>query len=358
MSRSRYIGKSIIQLVDSDETTDILYVPDMYYHLAEKGTNFGTPFDPNVIAEPGQQEYTTAGSYVWTVPAGVTSVCVLCIGGGGGGAGYFGQAGAGGGLAYKNDIAVTPGTTHNITVGAGGAGMPYTNLTNVAPGSQSTYNGKSSSALGVIATGGDHGGALSYSGGFSNQSGGTYTTGLYDGGGVGGVCEGNYSSNSGSSTYNSSGGGGAGGYSGNGGRGAGSAANNGVLVGALSGSGGGGGGGGSRPVRTSNSYGGAGGGGVGIYGEGSNGAGGVTNTATAANVQVNITVAGGGGSSGSTGNVSLTTVGTGGAGGLYGGGGGSGHSSQSSVGGAGARGAVRIIWGDGRAYPSTNTADV
>ena len=49
MSRSRYIGKSIIQLVDSDETTDILYMPDMYYHLKTKETDFGSPFDPFAV---------------------------------------------------------------------------------------------------------------------------------------------------------------------------------------------------------------------------------------------------------------------------------------------------------------------
>ena len=51
MSRSRYIGKSIIQLVDADETTDILYMPDMYYHLKTKETDFGSPFDPFAVEE-------------------------------------------------------------------------------------------------------------------------------------------------------------------------------------------------------------------------------------------------------------------------------------------------------------------
>ena len=35
-------------------------------------------------AAPGQQAWTTAGTASWTVPAGVTSVCILCVGGGGG----------------------------------------------------------------------------------------------------------------------------------------------------------------------------------------------------------------------------------------------------------------------------------
>jgi hypothetical protein len=42
---------------------------------------------------------------------------------------------------------------------------------------------------------------------------------------------------------------------------------------------------------------------------------------------------------------------------LYGGGGG-GATSGADTAGAGAQGAVRVIWGTGRAYPDTNTADV
>ena len=40
----------------------------------------------------------------------------------------------------------------------------------------------------------------------------------------------------------------------------------------------------------------------------------------------------------------------------YGGGGGGNSSVFSGTGGDGGQGAVRVIWGAGRAYPSTNTA--
>jgi hypothetical protein len=49
------------------------------------------------------------------------------------------------------------------------------------------------------------------------------------------------------------------------------------------------------------------------------------------------------------------TSGPGAPGGNYGGGGGGG---DSGVGADGGVGAVRIIWGTGRQFPSTNTADV
>ena len=74
----------------------------------------------------GQQEYTTAGTYTWVCPAGVTSVSVVCIGGGGTGGAY---GGSGGSLAYKNNITVSPGTSYTIIVGAtnavAGATPPY-----------------------------------------------------------------------------------------------------------------------------------------------------------------------------------------------------------------------------------------
>ena len=47
----------------------------------------------------------------------------------------------------------------------------------------------------------------------------------------------------------------------------------------------------------------------------------------------------------------------GGAGGAYGGGGGGAHVDYPGASGGGV-GAVRIIWGTGRSYPSTNTGDV
>ena len=34
----------------------------------------------------GQEEFSTAGTYLWTCPADVTSVAVVCVGAGGGGA--------------------------------------------------------------------------------------------------------------------------------------------------------------------------------------------------------------------------------------------------------------------------------
>jgi hypothetical protein len=70
-------------------------------------------------------EATFTASGTWTAPAGVTYAQVVLVGAGGGGGGgsqnVAGGGGAGGQVIVKN-IQVTPGTTYNVTVGAGGQG--------------------------------------------------------------------------------------------------------------------------------------------------------------------------------------------------------------------------------------------
>ena len=282
----------------------------------------------------GQQEYTTAGTYTFTVPNGCTSISAVVVGGGGGGAGCDGgqvrgetnNGGGGGGLAYGT-IAVTPGETLTVVVGNGGNaggddgnGGAGGNTTIVISGTT------------LLSGGGGAGGQYRSEGATSagGASGGTARIG----GGSGG------NSGTGSGVSGATGGGGAGGYSGNGGNGG--ARNAGGSAGAGGGAGGGGGFDG-----TSNTLRAGGGGGVGIRGTGSNGSAGVIN--------------GGGGGGGS----SLTSVtegtsgggNTSGLGGTYGGGGGGKADAFSNTatpnGGAGTGGAVRIVWGTGRSYPST-----
>lgn len=232
-----------------------------------------------------KQEQTVS----WTVPTGVTSISVVAVGGGGG---TSSAGGNGGGLSYKNDIAVTPGETLTVFVGAG-----YGNAkTFEAYDGQSSYVARGATNL-ILA-----------------QGAGASDTIIRDGGGNGGA-------------GNQRGGGGAAGYSGNGGSGdpyGGSP---------TSGSGGGGAGGDGN-----SSYGG-GGGGVGLYGEGASG------VATS----VNSPVGGEGGSGGSSGGYGITS---GAVGGTFGGG--SGVTGISYVRSAG-NGGVRIVWpGADRQFPSTD----
>jgi hypothetical protein len=67
---------------------------------------------------PQLVEYTSAGSYTWQAPAGVTSVDLTLIGAGADGDGNNG--GGGGSFIYKTGIPVTPGNNYSIVVGAHG----------------------------------------------------------------------------------------------------------------------------------------------------------------------------------------------------------------------------------------------
>ncbi len=276
------------------------------------------------ISNPiGQQAYTTAGTFTFTVPIGVTEICAVCVGGGGGGGGGDGgigetnSGGGGGGLSYGNAIAVTPGEGLTVVVGAGG------NSSNGGDGSQGGNTTISSGATILLSGGGGGGGQNRNNGSGAGGSSGGLTRA---GGGTGGA------GGTGSNNSGGTGGGGAGGYTGNGG--AGGAYN---AVGSAS-AGGGGGGGGGYSGTTANIAG--GGGGVGILGSGSNETGGTTSGG------------GGGGGSGGTAGGGNTS----GLGGQYGGGGG-GRADNAGTGGAGRAGAARIIWGFNRAYPANSVTD-
>ncbi len=191
----------------------------------------------------GQEEWTTAGTHSWTAPAGVTSICVVAVGGGAGGCqGLVG--GGGGGLGYKNNITVSPGSSYTIVVGAGGTGTddPYPTIW---PEGDDSYF--------ISATTVKGGGGGSTSGSPTSRDGGDF---VGDGGGNGGFA----------TTFGA--GGGAGGYSGDGGGGN-TQGGAGATV-----SGDGAGGGGGAGSHTQLTIAGAGGGGVGLEGQGTNGAAG------------------------------------------------------------------------------------
>lgn len=267
-------------------------------------------------APPGQVVFTGSQTY-WVVPANVRSVCILCVGGGA--LPYLGDPYSDGGDSY-----VTRGYAGPTLCHAGGGKCYYqtTGTMNNGPG-----------GLVIVGTGGS--------------------------GGQGG--------------YHSGGGGGAGGYSGAGGNGGDSSYSGAPGMAGLGGGAGGGGAGVSG-------YGSSGGGGVGLLGQGSSGLGGTGGSSS---------LGGSGGSGGSGGNNVTQNNGRGG--GNYGGGGAGGSNSYSSGGGGAlayvnnipvtpgewlyvypgragewgypqtafaGSGAVRIIWGSGRSYPSTNTGDL
>tara|TARA_Y100001972_G_scaffold15543_1_gene16445 strand:+ start:8 stop:1741 length:1734 start_codon:yes stop_codon:yes gene_type:complete len=278
-----------------------------------------------------QVSFTLTGTFTWTVPDGITSISAVCVGGGGGGGRASGenigpQGGGGGGLSYQNNISVTPGESLTVIVGEGGAGGTSSSPTGGTGGTSEIKSGTTT----LVKANGGSGGARQVFGSVSGGSGGS-TLG-YTGGGDGGF------GGNGASDSAGGAGGGAAGYSGNGGNGGSTNLNSGQTAG----SGGGGGGG------EADSDGSGGGGGVGILGEGSSGA------ATGDPIgSGSIGVGGFGGSGGSNGNSTAQDV----AGGEYGGGGGTFEDDSFKDGGDGGQGAVRIIWGTGRAFPSTSVSD-
>lgn len=302
--------------VEDEETIKIVLRVDSQ-------TGYIVGISPIVLipAEYGEALYSSAGTYSWLAPSGISSVTAVCVGGGGGG--NFGpntnpgaRAGGGGGaLAWRNGIGVTAGSLYTIVVGAGGA--------------QQTAGGASYFASSAtVQGGGGNGGTSGGTGG-----GGGAVTAPGGGGGAGGA--------GGSNSSTAKGAGGAGGYSGTGGSGA------------SGGAGGGGGGGGSIASSIGDGWGGSGGGGVNVYGLGANGFGGAAPPGQPAQTWYR----GGGGSGGTDGSNGTIDApwGDGGDGGRYGGGGGYGvGTGWGGRGGTGGGGAVRIIWGPSRSFPSTN----
>ena len=278
----------------------------------------------------GQTAYTSAGTYSWTAPTGVTSVCVVCVGGGGAGQdNWSNPAGAGGGLGWKNNIPVVPGQTYTVVVGAGGTSS--TSAVNSILGGDSYFIARTT----VCGYGGGNANVGTTNGPNANGYGGGY---FGDGGGAGG------------NATNYQGGGGAGGYTARGG--------NAREYNPSRGGGGGNGGG-----YYSSTYGSGAGGGVGILGQGTTG----IYFYTPWNTQDTSSGNGGGGQGGSGGSngyygenqwSSTAQSSDNILGGSYGGGGGGPGSGWPSASGNGGGGAVRIIWGLNRAFPATNTADV
>lgn len=275
-----------------------------------KSVSSSTTVNLQFTVDPGGHLFDATGLHTWTCPSHVDEVSVVCIGGGGGGgqSGSGKPGGGGGGLGWKNNISVTPGQTYNLFVGSGG----------VSTGTAGTA-GTSSYFINNATVSGRGGGGAGSAGG----NGGSWTG---DDGGAGGTGA--------PDQTDGGGGGGAGGYTGNGGNGGPNETNG------YNGSGGGGGGGSSSESLPYN-----GGGGVYPYGQGSSGAGGTVNTTT------NEFGKGGSGGQGGT-NIGANL----GHGGRYGGGGGGSDSSYSSARSKGASGCVRIMWGTGRSFPTTNTS--
>lgn len=116
---------------------------------------------------PGEQTYTSSGTYTWIVPPGVTSISFVLIGGGAGGHMSFG--GPGGSTKFgSNSLMATGG---NGSSGGGGAPVNTENAT----------FGRNSEGQGGIGVGGD----ANYTGGQGGQNGNAGHAATYTGNGTG-----------------------------------------------------------------------------------------------------------------------------------------------------------------------------
>jgi cysteine-rich repeat protein len=274
----------------------------------------------------GQAQFTSPGTVLWEVPAGVSKISVLGVGAGGGGGGGTddsngGRGGGGGALVFANSVPVTPGEI--LTLVVGGGGEPGTHSASGKEGGATELR-RGATVL-LRAAGGSGGGGMAgpgVAGGEANVPALPLQTGGGSGGGSGV-----------SGASGGSGGGGAGGYTGTGGAGGTE-----MVIGNAGAGGGGAGGDGS------NDFGAGAGGGVGLQGLGANGQAQASGTALNG-------AAGGGGSGGAAGSAG-SQGGPGGTGGAFGGGGGGAWDTPNGTGGKGGGGALRFLWGGGRSFPS------
>lgn len=217
-----------------------------------------TSFPGNAEATTATTTQTTAGSYNFTVPAGVTKLRVNLWGGGGAGGGVSATTGGGGGGAggqfATKLVTVTPGSSIPYVVAATKSG---TSGSNGSAGNDSTFNSTT-----VVAKGG--------AGGLSKNNGGTGGVGATTNGVGDTVYAGGSGGASSGTSYSGAGGGGAG-TTGAGGAASGSTAGSGKTLSGGSGAAGktstsaggtgtqaGGGGGGSLEISSASNAGGTG----------------------------------------------------------------------------------------------------
>ncbi len=231
------------------------------------GTNGGSNASCSTVAPTySSQSITTVGSSNWTVPAGVMFADVFLVGGGGGGGKNVGGGGGGGYTATYSGVAITPGESVPVIVGAGGtAGSGSGGNGGYSEFRNSSYRANGGIGglqdVGIGGAGGSGGGGTFGPEGAVAGAGGTN-------GGNGGVNGGNGQGTTtkafGENTGNAYGGGGGGGgwstVGGGGGATGGGAGGNAGQQGASGTANTGGGGGGSGSSTTSNT--GAGGSGI------------------------------------------------------------------------------------------------
>jgi hypothetical protein len=176
---------------------------------------FSTTSMPTIFTSP--KTFSTPGTYSWTVPPNVTSICVEVWGGGGSGGLGIGSGnnsyvggGGGGGYGYQCFI-VIPGTNYTVTVGGASGTSNLGGLISASGGANGSNifpfvggtGGSSSATFNITGANGNPG----YNG---NGSGGAGANGGAGGGAAGGGAAPGGGGGGGYNMYTSGNGGGAG----------------------------------------------------------------------------------------------------------------------------------------------------
>jgi len=119
-----------------------------------------TPTDSGTITVTAPLTFTT--SDIWVCPPGVTSIKVECWGGGGAGGAAHNSSGTGncrggggaGGSFASAYVAVTPGASYNVMVGAGGVSQSGFVANTAYPGDSSSFSNVDNTVGYVLAGGG------------------------------------------------------------------------------------------------------------------------------------------------------------------------------------------------------------
>lgn len=145
-------SSAMLSLGSSKQAGEVFFYSSVYNWVTTGRSSIYPPED--MLTTTAYQN----SSYIWTVPAGVTSICAVAIGGGGSGEGDNvtdgGGGGGGGCLAYVNNFPVVSGEEFEIIVGSGG---PIGNVSGQA-GVPSCIRNNLTKELVLLAMGGDGGG--------------------------------------------------------------------------------------------------------------------------------------------------------------------------------------------------------
>jgi hypothetical protein len=174
------IGSPAGERVGADGGSGLVIVEFTAGNLLESG-DVGTLGVNSIFAFKSPDRLESTGS--WTVPVGVTEVEIMLVSGGG--AGGYGVVGGGGGgfVQYVAAHTVVPGTSYDITIGAGGIALAGNDA---FVSSSNTVFGFGTPA--ALTAAGGTAGALSPTrkGGNSGYNATPYTGGLFGGGRGGG----------------------------------------------------------------------------------------------------------------------------------------------------------------------------